>query len=132
MFLAGAFVVDYYAKALTTAGSWPITGTPADVGLAYEDVTLVTVDGLKISGWYMPGTQLNAIIIVHGIWANKQAIMPAAIMLAEAGYHVLMIDLRGHGYSEGEQRVLNFFESAFSRQPLHQNSSTGKLDSPKH
>ncbi|MCB0198369.1 MAG: hypothetical protein KDJ65_40895, partial [Anaerolineae bacterium] len=48
LILAGAYVVDYYAKALTTAGGWPITGTPADMGVAYEDVTLTTSDGLKI------------------------------------------------------------------------------------
>jgi hypothetical protein len=34
--LAGDYVIDYYAEALTKAGSWPITGTPADIGLAYE------------------------------------------------------------------------------------------------
>ena len=101
--LAGDYVIDYYAKALTKAGSWPITGTPADLGLVYEDVTLITSDGLKISGWYIPGTNSNSIIIVHGIWANKEAVLPAAVMLSEAGYHVLMIDLRGHGLSEGEQ-----------------------------
>ena len=109
--LTGAFVVDYYAEALTQAGSWPITGTPADVGLAYKDVTLTTNDGLKISGWYIPGTQPNAVVIVHGIWANKQAIMPATVMLAEAGYHVLAIDLRGHGASEGEQLSYGYYEA---------------------
>lgn len=109
--VAGAYVIDYYAKALTKAGSWPITGTPADVGLAYEDVTLITSDGLKISGWYLPGIKPDAIVIVHGIWANKQAILPAAVMLSEVGYHILMIDLRGHGLSEGEKLSYGYYEA---------------------
>jgi fermentation-respiration switch protein FrsA (DUF1100 family) len=111
LLLAGDYVINYYAKALTKAGSWPITGTPADQGLGYEDVTLTTSDGLRISGWYIPGKKSEAIIIVHGIWANKQAILPAAIMLAEAGYHVLAIDLRGHGLSEGKQISYGYYEA---------------------
>ena len=67
LILVGAYVVDYYAKARTKAGGWPITGTPADVGLAYEDVTLTTSDGLDISGWYLPGNKPYGEIVVHGI-----------------------------------------------------------------
>jgi pimeloyl-ACP methyl ester carboxylesterase len=111
LFLAGAYVIDYYAKALTKAGSWPITNTPADIGLIYEEVTLTTTDNLKISGWYIPGTKPYALVIVHGIWANKQAILPAAVMLVEAGYHVLAIDLRGHGLSEGKQISYGYYEA---------------------
>jgi alpha-beta hydrolase superfamily lysophospholipase len=37
--------------------------------------------------------------------------MPAAVMLSEAGYHVLTIDLRGHGLSEGEQISYGYHEA---------------------
>jgi dipeptidyl aminopeptidase/acylaminoacyl peptidase len=111
LILAGIYVVDYYAKALTTAGGWPITGTPADVGVTYEDVTLTTADGLKISGWYLPGNKPYGVVVVHGIWANKQAVLPAVVMLSEAGYHVLTIDLRGHGLSEGERQSYGYYEA---------------------
>jgi len=111
LILVGNYVIDYYAKALTKAGSWPITGTPADVDLVYEDVTLTTSDGLKISGWYVPGKKPDAVIVVHGIWANKQAILPAVVMLSEAGYHVLAIDMRGHGLSEGKLISYGYYEA---------------------
>jgi dipeptidyl aminopeptidase/acylaminoacyl peptidase len=88
-----------------------IAGTPADVGVAYEDVTLTTSDGLKISGWYLPGNRPYGVVVVHGIWANKQAVLPAAVMLSEAGYHVLTIDLRGHGLSEGERQSYGYYEA---------------------
>lgn len=109
--IAFAFVVNYYANALTKAGSWPITGTPSDVGLLYQDVTLTTSDGLNISGWYIPGSTAKAVITVHGIWGNKQDTLPAAIMLFETGYHVLMIDMRGHGKSEGNQITYGYREA---------------------
>jgi len=111
LILAGGYAIDYYAKALTKAGGWPITGTPLDIGLAYEDVSLITSDGLVISAWYLAGTRPYGVIVVHGIWGNKQAVLPAAVMLSEAGYHVLMIDLRGHGLSEGEQQSYGYYEA---------------------
>jgi uncharacterized protein len=30
--------------------------TPADLGLAYEDVAFATPDGVELSGWYLPST----------------------------------------------------------------------------
>ena len=32
-----------------------VHSTPGDVGLTYEDVSLVTSDGVRIEGWFMPG-----------------------------------------------------------------------------
>jgi alpha-beta hydrolase superfamily lysophospholipase len=81
------------------------------MNLPYQDVTLSTADGMHLAAWYVPGRQLNAVILVHGIHANRQATLPAAVMLFEAGYHVLMLDLRGHGDSEGEQVSYGFYES---------------------
>ena len=76
---------------LTTPGRNRNIGTIPDIG--YEDVTLTTADGVTISGWYVAGTQPNAIVIVHGIHANRAYLIPQAIILAEAGYHLLLIDL---------------------------------------
>lgn len=77
----------------------PITQTPADINLPFDDVSLTTGDNLNIAAWYIPGTQPNAIILVHGLNANRQAMLPTAQILAEAGYPLLLIDLRGHGQS---------------------------------
>jgi dipeptidyl aminopeptidase/acylaminoacyl peptidase len=83
---------------LTTPARDPNITTPA--GLPYTDVTLTTADGLNISGWYIPGARSEAIVLVHGIHANRAYLLPQARILAEAGYPLLLIDLRGHGKSE--------------------------------
>lgn len=88
-----------------------VVGSPADVNLAYEEVTLNTADGLKISAWYIPGTNSNAIILVHGITANRRFMLPQAALLAEAGYHLLLLDLRGHGNSEGTEVTYGYREA---------------------
>lgn len=84
-------------------------GIPGE--LPYEDVTLTTTDNLNISGWYIPGTRPDAVILVHGIHANRAYLLPQATILSEAGYHLFLIDLRGHGHSEGELMTYGYSEA---------------------
>lgn len=78
--------------------------TPADWGFKYEDVTLRSRDGVKIAGWYIPGQNGAAIILLHGFGGNRLGMDFQAQFLAKAGYGVLMVDLRGHGQSGGKYR----------------------------
>ena len=103
LILAGTLWVNHQAKALTTGKHLPIGGTPLEYGWTYEDVTLTAADGVKLSGWYIPGTRSEAVVVVHGLFAHKQYQLPIGSMLARYGYHVLLIDLRAHGESEGDK-----------------------------
>lgn len=78
-----------------------VSGSPADLGLAFEDVRFPTADGLTLSGWYVPSRNGAAILAVHGSNANRAQLLPYARILADQGYGVLMFDLRAHGRSEG-------------------------------
>ncbi|MBN1937706.1 MAG: alpha/beta fold hydrolase [Anaerolineae bacterium] len=80
-------------------------------GLDCRDVRLKTADGLEIAGWYLPGTRSQAIVLVHGIHANRAYLLPQARILSQAGYHVLLIDLRGHGYSAGRLLTYGYLEA---------------------
>jgi pimeloyl-ACP methyl ester carboxylesterase len=68
-----------------------------DLGRPYEDVTLVTRDGVKLSGWYVPSQNHAAVITFPREWTIAQA-----RMLARNGYGVLLLDPRGYGRSEGD------------------------------
>lgn len=98
-------------KAFTTPHRQAIVGSPAEHGLTYQDVTFGTTDGLKLSGWYIPGRLPDAIILVHGIDANRTVLLPEAALLNEAGYHLLLLDLRGHGQSEGAEVTYGYREA---------------------
>jgi pimeloyl-ACP methyl ester carboxylesterase len=45
----------------------------------------------------------GTIFLLHGYGLNKEAMMPWALVLAEAGYRVVLVDLRGHGHSTGDR-----------------------------
>lgn len=79
---------------------------PSEFGLAYEDVHFpARNDGLEVAGWFIPKEESQcAVILVHGRYENRASAMSGqfpklAAALYEAGYAVLMIDLRGHGES---------------------------------
>jgi MYXO-CTERM domain-containing protein len=67
------------------------------LGVASEDVTFTTSDGLELEGWYIPSKNGAAVIAFPG----RKAPQPHARMLARHGYGVLLFDRRGEGASEG-------------------------------
>jgi len=111
LFLAATSWVDHQAKALTTAKRPSTGGTPLDYGWPYENLTLITADNVKLAAWYIPGTRPEAVIVVHGLYAHKQYQLPIGSMLARYGYHVLLLDLRAHGESEGDEITFGYREA---------------------
>lgn len=70
----------------------------ADLGAAYEPVTLTSEDGLRLAGWYVPSRNRAAVIAFPG----REGPVPHARLLVRHGYGVLLIDRRGEGESEGD------------------------------
>jgi fermentation-respiration switch protein FrsA (DUF1100 family) len=91
--------------------------TPASYGLEYQDVRFsARGDETQIAAWYIPNDESSkAVIMVHGRDASKQNAISGKIVdfsaaLHEAGFSVLMIDLRGHGESQGERYSFGVYE----------------------
>jgi pimeloyl-ACP methyl ester carboxylesterase len=84
------------------------TETPADRGLAYEDVTFETEQGRTLSAWLIPSTNGATIVTVHGAGNNRSTVMDEAAMLAKHGYGILMVDLEGFGDSEGRANAFGW------------------------
>src|SRR3972149_10245211 len=76
--------------------------TPANVGLKFDDVTLVTRDDVKISAWFVPRQDARATVpFFHGNAGNNGDRVPEIKVLHSLGYAVMMVDYRGYGKSEG-------------------------------
>jgi uncharacterized protein len=71
---------------------------PNHLGVAYENVSFETADGLELEGWYIPSKNGAAVISFPG----RKGPQKQARMLARHGYGVLLFDRRGEGRSEGE------------------------------
>jgi fermentation-respiration switch protein FrsA (DUF1100 family) len=80
-----------------------LEGTPADVGLRYEEVALKTSDGLVLHGWYMPAADPRAPVLLHchGNGGNISHRVDLLAQLRPLGVSVLLFDYRGYGRSEG-------------------------------
>ena len=65
-------------------------------GLGLEDVVLDSVHG-----WYAPGHNGAAVVLVHGSPADRMEVLPEATALLQAGFGVLLLDMPGCGESGG-------------------------------
>jgi pimeloyl-ACP methyl ester carboxylesterase len=104
-------------KLMVVGQRQPITRNPADVGLAYEDVSFTATDGVRIEGWFLPGPagaeRGPAVVFVHGWLWNRTGnvaglvpftdrdvdFLPTIRAVHDAGMHVLTFDLSNHGRS---------------------------------
>jgi hypothetical protein len=79
-----------------------------DLGKPYEDASFETQDGLTIRGWYVPSSNGAALIVLHGSGGARIRPVDHARILVDHGYGVLLIDVRGHGESEGATNALGW------------------------
>lgn len=77
--------------------------TPTNLGVTYEEITLTSQDGVPLAGWYIPSRNKAAVILLHGHSGNRLGVVHHAEALVQAGYGVLMFDLRAHGSSGGRR-----------------------------
>lgn len=85
--------------------------TPADRGLAYEDVTLTTSDGLSLAAWYLPNDAgRGTVVYCHGHTNHRGQMLDQAVFLHENGFRGVLFDFRRHGDSEGDLTTFGYYE----------------------
>jgi hypothetical protein len=100
----------------------PILHWPEEAGLAYENVTFPSEDGVPLEAWYIPRSGSKKVVIAnHPRWFNRSGLpshlepwksfgsatgndfevnfVPDYKILHDAGYNVLAYDLRNFGHS---------------------------------
>jgi uncharacterized protein len=105
----GLFVV----ARLSSPARQPTEQSPADASLDFQDVSFESADGLTLKGWWVPGDDSTRVVaLVHGLEGSKadEHVLQTASVYSEAGYSVLVFDLRGHGEFEGERTTLGYQE----------------------
>jgi uncharacterized protein len=75
-----------------------------------ETLDLRARDGLRVHAWLMTSPTARAtVILLHGHGGNKHTLLPLAHMLYPE-YHLLLLDSRGHGESDGTRTTIGYEE----------------------
>lgn len=87
---------------------------PSTYQAEYESASFSSEDGIALTGWLIkpahPVSRSPAIIICHGVGANKSDFTELAAALSRRGYYVLLFDFRAHGESGGGRSSLGYHE----------------------
>ncbi len=119
------FVASFIGIGLLNA--WQVTHptriesglTPQNFNLPFEEIALITKDGVSIAGWFLPSRQAGvpssaeategkitpAIIVLHGYPAEKGDMLSIANDL-HSDFNILLIDFRYFGKSGGSFTTL--------------------------
>ncbi len=90
----------------------PIDSTPRDaVGFGTNRVSFVNSESDIVPGWYNPGTNGGAVVILHGLGGNRGQLVGVARILIDEGWGVLLIDQRGHGEHSANLTTMGRAES---------------------
>jgi len=106
---AAPFVIAYrFALEYRVRAGFPIPRppqfNPADFGMAFEDVE-VPSGQVTLPGWFIPaasGAPGPGVALVHGWESARDRMLPMIAFLHAAGFHLLGVDVRGHGANARE------------------------------
>ncbi len=111
--LAYRFALIYRVRAGYPHQNPPVW-TPDALGLPYQEIRIPSSDGVDLPGWFIPAGPGPApgVVLVHGWESARDRTLPHAQVLHAAGFHVLTLDIRGHGSNPPEPLPLSVGEYA--------------------
>jgi len=107
VYLGACLALNFWQNRLIFKPCQPLSLTPHELGLAYEDVWLSVADANgklgRVHGWWISTNQPSerVLLFLHGNGCTINANLTAAQRFLKLGFSVLMIDYRGYGRSQG-------------------------------
>jgi len=100
VYLAGDIYFNQVKHVYHPKKEW--AATPESEGMAFEELTLTSSDGVRLSAWYIPSqSSKGTVLICHGNARNMSGDLDVIKMFHTLSYHVFIVDYRGYGKSEG-------------------------------
>ena len=110
--LLGALLVVYVLavplRVAVPGRADPPAAAPGDLADA-RAVSVATVDGERLAGWYAPSVSGAAVVLLPGSGSSSAALGRHAAVLSDAGFGVLALDPRGQGASTGRGNDWGWF-----------------------
>ena len=95
---------------------YPLRGiqeTPRDLGIPYEQVALVTDDGERVYGWWLPQERARAdVIFWHGNGGNLSLWLDVVAGVHQRGFAVFAAEYRGYGNCSGRPTEQGIYRDA--------------------
>lgn len=92
-----------------------VEATPADIGLAFQALTLSTADGEALAGWFIPASAARGTLLyLHGNGGNIGHRLDQIEVFHRLGLNVLIIDYRGYGASSGKPSEEGTYQDALA------------------
>lgn len=92
-----------------------VDATPADIGLAFQSVTLRTADGVALAGWFIPAPEARGTLLyLHGNGGNIGHRLDPIAVFHRQGLNVFIIDYRGYGASSGKPSEEGTYQDALA------------------
>ena len=80
-----------------------LVATPEHIGLKYQNVQLVTADGINLHGWFIPSNSAKGtVLFFHGNAGNISHRLESINIFNRLDLNVFIFDYRGYGQSEGK------------------------------
>lgn len=109
---AGFAIVFYVTGQLAAPQPRTLDAPPAELNA--ESLLIPQPDGPDIAAWFVASDTKNAkgsVLLLHGIGSSRQEMLGRVPFLRDAGYAVLLIDLQGHGETNGSHITFGHQES---------------------
>lgn len=106
--------INYDSEAVASPPAQPVTGPTHCSAMAPAGDEVVTPDGIRIAGWYIPaagdiGPGGPTIVMSHGHGGNKSGLLAYAEVVHDR-YNVVLFDHRNAGQSTGTMTTLGVLE----------------------
>ena len=103
---AGIVALVYFRQSslvyYPSVASASLLATPQHIGLAFEDVELVSDDGIRLHGWFVPADEARAtLLFFHGNAGNISHRLDSIAIFNRMKLDVFIVDYRGYGLSDG-------------------------------
>jgi pimeloyl-ACP methyl ester carboxylesterase len=91
---------------------------PAELGA--KSVVFPSSSGTMLHGWLAAGTPGDGVVVLlHGVRANRHAMLERALVLHRKGFGVLLFDFQAHGESIGRHITFGYLEGLDAESAVH-------------